>query len=47
MATPITASTFRSIVEKQLNEIFEDVYQEHGWGVYIPNEYEIKVDFND
>ena len=47
MATPITAKTFRDIVENQLSQIFEDVYEEHGWGFYKPkNDYEIKVDFD-
>lgn len=47
MATPITASIFRSIVEKQLSEIFEDVYEQHGWGILeVTDKHEIEVDFN-
>ena len=29
MATPITASTFRSIVENSLNKVFDEVYATH------------------
>jgi hypothetical protein len=42
MATPITASTFRSIVENSLNKVFDEVYATH-----TSNEqYMIEVNFD-
>jgi hypothetical protein len=43
MATPITASTFRSIVENSLNKVFDEVYGEKSF----ENEYMIEVNFDE
>jgi hypothetical protein len=42
MATPITASTFRSIVENSLNKVFDEVYGEKSF----ENEYMVEVNFD-
>ena len=45
MATPITASTFRSIVENQLSQIFDEEYAKYNKETY-GTDYEIRVDFD-
>jgi hypothetical protein len=42
MATPITASAFRNIVESSLNKVFDEVYDTH-----MGNEqYMVEVEFD-
>jgi hypothetical protein len=45
VATPIPANTFKRIVEKQINRIFDETYDEYQYGVVERELWEKEVDF--